>query len=123
MEKFPLTSSGAADLVTALYALSDVALFAEADAAALDFGDWVREHFHLDVGQHAYLAEMNAHLIAFMGNQVAIAMRHRLSLSLVKPLSKGLRDTKLIETKSNIDATGDDGDELASGSVVIEISY
>ena len=124
MEKFPFTSEGAAELVAALYALPDAALHMEAAEANADFGLWLVKHFAFEPSQVAYLGSMSPTLLSFMGAQVAMAMRHRLKLELIKPLNKGLRDSKLIETKSKIDADGDgSGEESASGSVIIEISY
>ena len=124
MEKFPFTSEGAAELVAALYALPDAELQMEAAEANADFGLWLVKHFAFEPSQVAYLGSMSPTLLSFMGAQVAMAMRHRLKLELVKPLNKGLRDSKLIETKSKIDAEGDDsGGENADGSVIIEISY
>ena len=126
MEKFPFTSEGAAELVAALYALPDPALQTEAADANADFAEWLLKHFAFEPSQVAYLGSMSPTLLSFMGAQVAMAMRHRLPLTLVKPLTKAaaLRDSKLIETKSNIDTDGDgNGGENASGSVSIEISY
>ncbi|WP_293298547.1 hypothetical protein [Pedobacter sp. UBA4863] len=124
MEKFPFTSEGAAELVAALYALPDAALQAEAAEANADFSGWLLKHFAFEASQVAYLGSMSQTLLSFMGTQVAMAMRHRLKLELIKPLNKGLRDSKLIETKSKIDADGGaDGEENASGSVTVEISY
>ena len=124
MEKFPFKNEGATELVAALYALPDAALHVEADEAHANFADWLLKHFTFEPSQVAYLGSMSTSLLDFMGAQVAMAMRHRLSLTLVKPEYKGLRDSKLIETKSNIDADGDgSGGENATGSVRIEISY
>jgi len=124
MEKFPFTSEGAAELVAALYALPDAELQMEAAEAHTDFAQWLLKHFLFEPAQVAYLGDMSPNLLSFMGGQVSIAMRHRLPLRLIKPLNSGLRDSKLIETKSNIAASGgSSGSESASGSVTVAISY
>lgn len=124
MEKFPFTSEGAAALVASLYAMGDTALQAEALAAQTDFSAWLISHFDFDSSQVAYLSGMSSHLLGYMGAQVGMALWHRLPLTLVKPLSRGLVDSKLIETKSKIDADGDsEGEENAEGYVTVTISY
>ena len=91
---------------------------------------WVGMAFKMDAGLLLDMQQLSGLEVALLhggagkGSQVAMAMRHRLSLTLVKPEYKGLRDSKLIETKSTIDADGDgSGGENATGSVRIEISY
>ena len=124
MNKFPFTEEGAAAMVAALYQMTDVALNLEADAAATDFESWVATKFDFATEQLSFLSAMSATLRSYMGAQVAMSLRHRLSLSLVKPLQRGINDTKLIETKSTIDTSGDEnGGENATGGVIVEISY
>lgn len=124
MEKFDFTSEGASALIAALYALPDAALQQEANHVNADFAGWLISKFELEPSQIAYLAGMSATLLSFMASQISFAMRHRLKLALVKPLQRSTRDTKLIETKTKIDAGGDgDGSENAEGEVIVEISY
>lgn len=124
MKKFPFTSEGAAELVATLYALPDASLAIEAQSAAEDFVAWLLSKFDFEPSQVAYLTGMSTNFLNFTGAQVCYAMLHRLTLVLLKPLQRSTRDTKLIETKSNIDASANgSGNDDASGSVVIEISY
>lgn len=124
MNKFPFTAEGAAAMVAALYEMSDAALNLEADAAATDFASWLLTKFSFETSQANYLGGMSTTLLSYMGAQVGMSLRHRLSLTLVKPLQRGNSDTKLIETKSKIDTSGDEnGGESATGSVIVEISY
>ncbi|MDQ8005257.1 MAG: hypothetical protein REI64_10690 [Pedobacter sp.] len=126
MKKIDFTTAGAAELMQALYGLDDVALKQEADLVLADFSSWLISKFNFDDSQVNYLNGMSKILLQFTGSQVSFAMRHRLPITLEKPLQRSVsaRDTKLIETKTKIDASGDgDGNENAEGEVVIEISY
>ena len=124
MEKFPLTTAGAAALIAKLYALPDAQLQIEALSAHANFGEWLLQKFQLETSQVAFLSGMSLPYLNYMGAQVAYAMLHRLPIQLLKPTQKGLRDTKLIETKADIVGSGDgNGNDSASGSVVFEISY
>lgn len=124
MEQFPLTTDGAAALIAQLYALPDAQLQLEALSAHANFGEWLLQKFQLETSQVAYLSGMSLPYLNYIGANVAYAMLNRLELVLLKPLEKGLRDTKLIETKVTTNSTGDgNGNNSANGSVVFEISY
>src|SRR5690606_24991932 len=120
----PLTTEGVATLVADLYALPDAQLHIEALSAHSNFGEWLLQKFELDTAQVAYLSGISLPYLNYMGANVAYALNHRLELVLVKPLAKGLRGTKLIETKVTTEGSGDgDGNNYAEGSVIFEISY
>lgn len=124
MEQFPLTTQGAAALVVQLYSLPNAQLQLEALSAHSNFGEWLLQKFKLDTSQVAFLSGMSLPYLNYMGAQVAYALNHKLEVVLVKPLEKGLRGTKLIETKVTMESSGDgDGNDNANGSVIFEISY
>ena len=123
MNKFPFTEEGAAAMVAALHQLPDATLGNEADDAANDFASWLLTKFSFEPSQTVYLGSMSSTLLSYMGAQVAMSLRHRLPLSLVKPLMRGPEDTKLIETKSTIESSGDgSGGENATGGIIVEIT-
>lgn len=123
MKKHPFTPTGVAELQQDLYALDDAALAAEAAAIAADFVAWMDAHFDFAPGQLAFLQSVNLQVRQLIATQTSFAVGNRLPIILQKP-ELSAKDEKLIKPKSSLTADADgNGDYVASGELVIEISY
>ncbi|MFC3199865.1 hypothetical protein ACFOET_19760 [Parapedobacter deserti] len=82
MAKPTLTPTGVQTLLNELYALPDVQLQQEAQALALDFGEWLSRHFELTADQLSYIEnELSVAFISFVSLRVPFAMEHRLPIT------------------------------------------
>lgn len=84
MEKFPFTDQGAADLIAALYQLSNPALQLEANAAGGDFRFWISEHFVLNQDQLDYLDRIDPQWINHAAADTKVFLENRKSILLNK---------------------------------------
>jgi len=82
MTKRPLTASGVNEVMTSLYALSNDALLAEADAVGADFRAWLAEHFDLTAKQEVFIAHgLEASFISFVQARLPFVFVNRLPVS------------------------------------------
>ncbi len=84
MQKFQFNDQGAADLITALYQLSNPALQLEADAAGADFRFWISSHFELGQSQLDYLAGIDEQWISIAAQQTKAFLVERKPIRLHK---------------------------------------
>lgn len=124
MNKFQFTPKGVQALTTALYALPDEELNVEANLAQNSIKLWLNGHFELSPSQQEYLGNLNESFLDFTSFQLSFALRNRLPIMLQKPETSGLRESKLIETKSNLtDSNLPDGTTEAGGDLTVVINY
>jgi hypothetical protein len=95
MEKLPLTNAGVEDLMAQLYALPQVELEVEANAAGADFALWIKEHFELTTSQITYLDNIDEMWLNDAATETKYFLENRLPISLNKvlpPSRKGDED-------------------------------
>lgn len=124
MAKEPFTPTGVADKLTALYALSDPALEAEAVAIETDIKDWIGDNFNLTGAQTGYLAGLNSDFMDEMGAECALCFRNKLDIELVYPAppAPGMIKWSCPEDRPKKKANGSGGVDV-SGKLVIEMHY
>ena len=119
-----LTPANVATKLTALYALSDPALFLEADAIQLDFRDWVNDNFALTTDQGTYLTGINDRAVQYFGQQCSLGFRNRLAITLVYPAPPAPGIGKYVEEKNDVEVTVDkNGAMEVIGSITFTMIY
>ena len=86
MEKLPLTNAGAEELMIQLYALSQMDLQVEANAAGADFPLWIKSHFELTTSQITYLDQIDELWLDNAATETKYFLENRLPISLNKVL-------------------------------------
>lgn len=105
MTRVPFTLAGAITKIHGLYALSDAALLVQAELIRTSFQTWVNHNFVLDASQQTYLAEIDSLFIAYIAQQLGMAVQHRLPVSLAVPVSisdKQQPFSKLVSCRLNL---------------------
>ena len=121
---FLLNSKGVKDQVTALYALSNPALEAEANAIKSDFRSWVDDHFALTNAQKNCLAAMPNKVVQFFGDQCWYCFMFRLPITLDDSAPAPTGYGKWTESSSTPKLiTGGDGSIEATGELVFKFLY
>jgi len=110
-----LTPANVATKLAALYALSDTALFLEADSILADFRLWVSNNFALTTDQATYLTGMNDRAIQNYGQQCSLGFRNRLSITLVYPAPPSPGIGKWVDEKNDVQVK-------TNGSGMIEVT-
>lgn len=124
MQKQPFTNVGFINQQTVLYALPNEQLFLVADDIALNFKQWMNEHFELDSTQVQFLANLDNRAIHFLATQTNIAVANRLQITLEKPEDDDDKTGKIIKPKSNFIAIDSvNGTYQVTGDLRIEIYY
>lgn len=90
LTKPPLDSTGVDAKLTELYALGDSDLRAEAILIRDDFRVWMDDNFDLTVTQESYLDNMDAGYLEFLADNAYIAVKNRMSIAFLPPLSPGI---------------------------------
>lgn len=91
MEKYNFNPLGMQQLLTALYALDDNALNAEATALANDFAGWCLQHFNLTTAQLAYLMGMSSQMQEQVSQRGRYFLSSRLPINLMQAPPMGVR--------------------------------
>lgn len=105
MGTFPLTTAGAADWQTALYASPAAVVEQEAADAESNFKIWLNGRFELAADQEAYLDGIANDLTQHWGVSVAFFIRHRLPIELIKPEQTPVaRSSKLVLSEEELKA-------------------
>lgn len=81
----PLTTTGAADKVTELYALSQTALDIEATRIQNELAEWMDDNFILNTLQRTYLSTLDAGFNRYLSSEIAASVRTRQPISLIIP--------------------------------------
>lgn len=105
MAKVPFTLAGAATKIHELYALSDATLLVQAGLIRSNFQTWISSNFILDASQKTYLDGADNVFIAYIAQQLGMAVQHRLPVSLAVPVSTRdahLPISKLISCRLNL---------------------
>ncbi|WLD24345.1 hypothetical protein NU10_02775 [Flavobacterium dauae] len=122
---YPFTPEGVQDKLDELYALSDPALFAQADAIEADFGSWIINNFSLSVEQQSFLDNMNDEALNYFGSQCALCFRHRRPITLIypsPPTTPGY--AKLPESSNTLKVNSDDSGNIeVTGSLTFTMVY
>jgi hypothetical protein len=82
--KKPFTPIGLQDLLTELYALSDIALAMEAANLAADLRTWLQDKFILSPSQVLYILAVDNRQIAATANEAQYFIARRLPIVLIK---------------------------------------
>lgn len=85
MPQEPLTSAGIAQKQSDLYALSDPALSAEANAIRTNFVWWLSSNFIMNQTQIAYVNAMSPAWLNYAASETGMAVEHRLPVGFVAP--------------------------------------
>jgi uncharacterized protein YjdB len=130
MDKLPFTNAGVEDLMTQLYALPQVELEVEANAAGADFPLWIKEHFELTASQIDYLDEIDEMWLQNAATETKYFLENRLPISLTKaspPSHRGERDDdrgKLITLdKNEASSYSEENGYTASETLTFSITY
>ena len=126
--KQPFTPEGAANMLAALYNLSDPALKIEALAFTHDLKMWLSVHFELNSHQELYLQQLNESATEFYAQLGGFALINRLPITLdVAPLpTDPPKDDqgKIVYTLSSLNATANgEGGSVATGELTYCIRY
>lgn len=128
MTKVPFTLAGAVTKIQGLYALSDAALLVQAELIRSGFQTWINHNFVLDASQQTYLAQVDSLFVSYVGQQLGMAVQHRLPVSLAVPVSRA--DTrrpisKLISCRVNLFSVeySPDAGTTASGNLSFTVAY
>lgn len=117
-----LTPAGVSQKLADLYALSDNALAAQADAIKIDFGQWIGDNFNLTAAQQTYLNGMGIPAKGYYGGQMAVCFIHRRPVKLVQ--DEETDQLKLIRTENSLATEADDnGGFVVTGSFTFHIVY
>lgn len=122
---YPFTPQGVQDKLEELYALSDPALFAQADAIEADFSSWIVSNFSLSTEQASFLDDINKEALNYFGSQCALCFRHRLPITLVYPAPPTTPGyAKLPETSNTIKVNADNAGNIeVTGSLTFTMIY
>lgn len=121
MPKQPFTSTGVADKLTELYALSDSQLETQANDARSDFQTWMTDNFTLTTLQADSLSNLDARFVEYVSFQVYFALSNRLSVAVNKT---GTESTgKLIHAAGNVSCDFSSSGFSAAGTFSIDITY
>lgn len=129
MNKFPLTSEGASELLDELYALPQSDLQTEADAAGNDFPLWTKTHFELDSSQEDYLNNIDPQWIEVAAEETKHALENRLPIVLNKDTTQksgeeGGDRGKLLDLDKNKKSSFSPEDGFSeTGSLTYTITY
>lgn len=124
MAKQPFTPDGAAAKIAELYALPDPALLIQADLIRSDYRGWIEDNFLLDASQVTYLAGVDDVFIAYIAQQLGMAVQNRLDVTLETPLASSARISKWLTSESTLSADYDGaGGVIATGALHFKITY
>lgn len=125
MRKYQFSQSGIAAMQADYYQLNDAALAAFATEVVQDFKGWAMRNLEFSDSQIADLHSLHEQTINFIAVQGSFAMRNRLPINLIKPVTmdSDLKD-KLITPSGNLIAISDrEGNFTPAGEFSVEISY
>lgn len=122
--KQPFTEAGVNLKIAELYALSDIALAAEAQLLKDDFIGWMDDNFNLTTEQLSYLDSMNADAREYLADRLSFSLVHRLDIVFTKedPTTTGY--VKWTDTRDKTQTrTNAAGDFEVTGSFEVAIVY
>ncbi|OJV53599.1 MAG: hypothetical protein BGO31_01680 [Bacteroidetes bacterium 43-16] len=120
----PFTEDGVNNKLTAIYALDDAALAAEAALLKADFIAWMEANFTLTTEQDTYLSAMSATTIAYLSDRLSFCFLHRITINFSKPVPTSSGYVKWTETKDKTKTRSNaSGAFDVSGSFELAIIY
>lgn len=124
MAVYPFSPSGLANKVAELYALTDTALYAEADAVADDLTAWLALNFTFDTYQQNYLDMMPSHVRKLWGCMFAgcLIMRGNIDMGGF-PANPAPRRTKELRENVTAAVAYDDASQQVSGTFAVDIAW
>lgn len=121
---YPFTPAGVQSKINALYALSDTDLKTQADLIKADLRLWMNNNFSLTTAQQAYLNALDDRAVIYIGDQCSFNVENRLTILMVQEGTSSSGQFKWVHTENtNKVAANDNGDFIASGTLIIKIVY
>lgn len=120
----PLTPTGVDNKRTELYALTKVALLAQAAAVEADCRTWLADNFSFTTAQRTYFDNMSNDAMKYYGQILALCFRYELMITLVYPAPPAPGIGKWVEEKNTVKLYANaSGDLEATGELIFTMTY